>query len=86
MKRGTKKEDARVLISMHMDRDLLERLDGIADRTGTPRAELIRDALRISIDSLEFIGERLHRVELIRDALRIAIETLSSQKAKKGAA
>jgi metal-responsive CopG/Arc/MetJ family transcriptional regulator len=83
MKRGTKKEDARVLISMHMDCDLLERLDGIANRTGTPRAELIRD---ISIDSLEFIGERLHRVELIRDALRIAIETLSSQKAKKGAA
>jgi len=33
MKRGARKYDTRVLISMHMDRDLLDRIDRIADRT-----------------------------------------------------
>jgi len=49
-----------------------------------PRAELIRDALRMAIDGLELIGERVRGVEHMRDTLRMAIETLSSQKSQGG--
>ena len=56
-KKADKKEDRSVIMSLRIDRELQERFDQLAARSGRSRNELMCMALEYALKNLEFIPD-----------------------------
>ena len=56
-KKADKKEDRSVIMSLRIERELQERFDRLAVRSGRSRNELMAMALEYALEHLEFVPE-----------------------------
>ena len=73
-------------VSIWVDKELVERIDRLADRAGMTRSKLIRNMIEVSLEELELIGKfgMLHHSQIIKKARKKLSDDFREALVKEG--